>query len=43
MKEKNKEAIDEQYLISMMAKEEPAPTILPVSRQEETEPEYKKT
>ena len=31
MKEKNKEAIDEQYLISMMAKEEPAPTIPPVS------------
>lgn len=43
MKEKNKEAIDEQYLISMMAKEEPAPAIPPASRQEETEAEEKKT
>lgn len=43
MKEKNKEAIDEQYLISMMAKEEPASAIPPASRQEETEPEEKKT
>lgn len=43
MKEKNKEAIDEQYLISMMAKEEPTPAIPPASRQEETEPEEKET
>lgn len=42
MKEKNKEVIDEQYLISMMAKEEPTPVIRPANPPEETDPEEKK-
>lgn len=42
MKEKNKEAIDEQYLISMMAKEEPAPAIPPANHPEETGQDEKK-
>lgn len=42
MKEKNKEAIDEQYLISMMAKEDPTPAIRPANQPEETEREEKK-
>lgn len=42
MKEKNKEAIDEQYLISMMAKEEPAPAIPPANPPEETGQDEKK-
>lgn len=41
-KEKNKEAIDEQYLISMMAKEEHAPAMRPSVQPEEPAPEEKK-